>query len=104
MLELLPRGRLRGLEDLREDRGVELAEHLRRPAAYIHAQPCLQVDDDIQRPLDGDPAALRVSALHRRSGGVEKPDDPVIERHHQIHGRGAFQRMFPIASHSCAAP
>ena len=83
---------------------VKLAKHLRRFAAHVHPQPRLQVDDNIQRPLDGCPAGRRITPIHCRAGRVKKADDSVIKRHDQIDRRSAVQRMFVITSHEDQAP
>jgi hypothetical protein len=46
----------RGLHRDRKHRGLEFAQHLRRPAADIHAQTRLEVDKNSLGPLDGDSA------------------------------------------------
>ena len=75
------------------------AARFRRPPAYIHAQPRLKMNNDIQRALDGAAPRLRISALHAVDGCVEKAEDAVIKRHHKIDRRSPVQRIFPITSH-----
>ena len=96
--------RLRPLQDHRKDRRVELTENLRRLASNVHAQPRLQVNNDVERALYRRPPPVLIAPLNGRNRCIKKTNNPVIESHHKIHRRRPVQCMFTITSHLVQTP
>lgn len=93
-LELAPGCGLRRLQNLRKDRCIKLTQHLCRLATYIHPQACLKVNNNIERAFDGDAAGRRIAAIDSIGRGVQEANHSVVECHHKIDSRSAFERGF----------
>ena len=81
---------------------VELFERLRRLAAHILVERCLEVDHDVHCALYRCPPLMGIVPLHCVNRIVHEADDAVVERNRQFNSGSSLQCVRSVHIHSAA--